>query len=151
MRTSEVCIHGSALKTCPRERKAPSPMHYGEVTVIFCDIVGFTALADRVAPKHLVEVLNEIFSALDQLAASCHVEKVKTIGDAYMGISGTTDQDRDSAHDAADFALQAQRVVTRSAIPGTLSFRIGMHTGSLIGGVVGHQNLAYDYWGGGNG
>ncbi len=122
---------------------------FGEVTVIFCDIEGFTGLAERLAPKHLVEVLNDVFSALDQVAGECKVEKVKTIGDAYMAISGTSDESRNSAEDAAEFALRAheQTAELANAMGHPLSFRIGMHTGSLIGGVVGRQKMAYDYWG----
>jgi adenylate cyclase len=122
---------------------------FGEVTVVFCDIVGFTQLAERLAPKHLVEVLNDVFSALDQLAVSCKVEKVKTIGDAYMAIAGVADQERNSAEDAAEFALQAQAMTSAMAaeVGHPLAFRIGIHTGSLIGGVVGRQKMAYDYWG----
>ena len=122
---------------------------FGEVTVVFCDIVEFTQLAERLAPKHLVEVLNDVFSALDQLAVSCKVEKVKTIGDAYMAIAGVADQERNSAEDAAEFALQAQAMTSAMAaeVGHPLAFRIGIHTGSLIGGVVGRQKMAYDYWG----
>jgi class 3 adenylate cyclase len=122
---------------------------YGEVTVIFCDIVGFTSLAERIAPMHLIELLNEVFSAIDQLALACHVEKVKTIGDAYMAISGTSKEDRNSAEDAAEFALRVTAEAARlaEAFGHPLAFRIGMHTGSLIGGVVGRQKMIYDYWG----
>jgi len=122
---------------------------YGEVTVIFCDLAGFTSLAERIAPVHLVELLNDVFSALDQLAHACHVEKVKTIGDAYMAISGTANDHRNSAEDAAEFALQvsAQAIRLAEAFGHPLAFRIGMHTGSLIGGVVGRQKMTHDYWG----
>jgi len=140
-----------SLEALDRAKRSGKPVAdaFGEVTVIFCDIVGFTKLAERLAPKHLVEVLNDIFSALDQLAAACRVEKVKTIGDAYMAIAGTADDARNSAEDAAEFALQAQAKANAigATIGYALSFRIGIHTGALIGGVVGRQKMAYDYWG----
>ena len=140
-----------SLDALERAKRSGKPVAdaFGEVTVIFCDIVGFTRLAERLAPKHLVEVLNDIFSALDQLALACRVEKVKTIGDAYMAIAGTSDDTRNSAEDAAEFALQAQAKAAALGVEigHPLAFRIGIHTGALIGGVVGRQKMAYDYWG----
>jgi adenylate cyclase len=140
-----------SLEAIERAKSSGKPVAdaFGEVTVVFCDIVDFTRLAERLAPKHLVEVLNDVFSALDQLAVSCNVEKVKTIGDAYMAIAGVADQERNSAEDAAEFALQAQAMTSAMAagVGHPLAFRIGIHTGSLIGGVVGRQKMAYDYWG----
>jgi class 3 adenylate cyclase len=140
-----------SLDALERAKSSGKPVAdaFGEVTVIFCDIEGFTGLAERLAPKHLVEVLNDVFTALDHVAAECKVEKVKTIGDAYMAISGTSDESRNSAEDAAEFALRAheQTAVLAEALGHPLAFRIGMHTGSLIGGVVGRQKMAYDYWG----
>jgi class 3 adenylate cyclase len=140
-----------SLDAIERANRSGKPVAdaFGEVTVIFCDIVGFTQLSERLAPKHLVEVLNDVFSALDELAVACRVEKVKTIGDAYMAIAGTTDENRNSAEDGADFSLRvhakARELTERTGHP--LTFRIGMHTGALIGGVVGRQKMAYDYWG----
>lgn len=127
---------------------------FGEVTVLFCDLVGFTQLAERVAPKHLVELLTRIFSRLDELAAEHNVEKVKTIGDAYMAITGTSDGtsgegEAHPAEDMADFALairaEAERLTTEFGY--AIRFRIGMHTGSLIGGMIGKKKRSYDYWG----
>ena len=122
---------------------------FGEVTVLFCDIVDFTVLAERIAPKHLVELLGTVFLRMDELAAEHHVEKVKTIGDAYMAISGVSDETRNSAEDMAGFALALIREASdlSEAVGYPIQFRIGMHTGSLIGGVVGRQKLTYDYWG----
>lgn len=127
---------------------------FGEVTVLFCDLIGFTQLAERLAPKHLVELLTAIFSRLDELAAEFGVEKVKTIGDAYMAVTGATDhpanrRDRNPAEDMADFALSVQREAahfsTEFGYP--IRFRMGMHTGSLIGGIIGKNKRSYDYWG----
>jgi class 3 adenylate cyclase len=122
---------------------------FGEVTVLFCDIVDFTLLAERIAPKHLVELLSSVFSRIDELAAEHQVEKVKTIGDAYMAIAGASEESPNSAEDMACFALAIMREasVLSDAIGYPLQFRIGMHTGSLIGGVIGRQKMTYDYWG----
>jgi hypothetical protein len=122
---------------------------FGEVTVLFCDIVDFTVLAERIAPKHLVELLSNVFLRLDELAAEHHVEKVKTIGDAYMAISGVSDEARNSAEDMANFALSLieETSTLSEAVGYPIQFRVGMHTGSLIGGVIGRQKMSYDYWG----
>ncbi len=122
---------------------------FGEVTVLFCDIVDFTVLAERIAPKHLVELLSNVFLRLDELAAEHHVEKVKTIGDAYMAISGVSDEARNSAEDMANFALSLieETSTLSEAIGYPIQFRVGMNTGSLIGGVIGRQKMSYDYWG----
>jgi class 3 adenylate cyclase len=122
---------------------------FGEATVLFCDIVDFTSLAERIAPKHLVEVLSTVFLTLDELAAKHGVEKVKTVGDAYMAIAVASNDERDAAENIADFALAVMRATDQlSEVAGcTIRFRIGMHTGSVVGGVVGRQKMTYDYWG----
>jgi adenylate cyclase len=122
---------------------------FGEVTILFCDIVDFTGMADRFAPRHLVELLRRVFQSLDDLAAMYSVEKVKTIGDSYMAITGTTMQTGNPVEAMADFALAAiaesRRLSTELKFP--IDFRIGMHTGSIIGGIIERQKMAYDYWG----
>jgi class 3 adenylate cyclase len=122
---------------------------FGEATVLFCDIVDFTALAERIAPRHLVEVLSTVFLTLDELAARHRVEKVKTIGDAYMAIAVASEGGRNAAENIADFALAVMRASgALSEVAGCpIRFRIGMHTGSVVGGVVGRQKMTYDYWG----
>jgi len=97
-----------ALTRAQSEGKAIANV-FGEVTVLFCDIVNFTSLAERVAPKHLVELLSEVFCRLEEIESVHSVEKVKTIGDAYMAISGTSPETRNSAEDMADFALAILR------------------------------------------
>ena len=122
---------------------------FGEATVMFCDIVDFTSLTERIAPRHLVEVLSTVFLTLDALAAKHGVEKVKTIGDAYMAIAVAAEGKHDAAETMADFALavmQASEPLSQdTGCP--IRFRIGLHTGSVVGGVVGRQKMTYDYWG----
>jgi adenylate cyclase len=95
---------------------------FGETAVLFCDIVDFTVLAERVAPKHLVEVLSTVFLRIDELAAEHHIEKVKTIGDAYMAIAGASDDTRNPSEDMASFALALMREAP------SLSERLGIPT-----------------------
>ena len=128
------------------ERVADS---FSNLTVIFADMVGFTALSRRVSPGHLVDVLNEIFAAGDEIAKECGIEKVKTIGDCYMAVvGGITSLERGSA-DAIGFAQRylkkVDEVSKRLDIP--LALRVGIHTGPAVGGIIGTSRPAYDYWG----
>ena len=122
---------------------------YGEVSIVFADLVGFTALARRIAPNHLVEILNRLFSAFDALATEHGVEKIKTIGDAYMAVAGVGDRREGHADRAADFALAIRRAARD--IAAELSFdiklRIGIHVGPIVAGVIGSSRPAFDCWG----
>ena len=122
---------------------------FSDVTVVFVDLVDFSRLAKRLSPGHLVKLLNLFFSAADRCAERHGLEKVKTIGDAYLAVlGGMGSRGRDSesalhfAHDLVD-ALGALEGETGIA----LQVRIGVHTGPVVGGVIGSSRLAYDYWG----
>jgi class 3 adenylate cyclase len=123
---------------------------YADVTAIFADIVGFSSLARRLSPGLLVTLLNRFFSAADRCAERHGIEKVKTIGDAYLAVAGgTASQDRD-ARSALAFArdLVAElRAETAAQGAIELQVRIGIHCGAAVGGVIGTSRLAYDYWG----
>ncbi len=127
---------------------------FGEVTILFADLVDFTTLTGKLAPRHLVEVLNEVFSAFDRLVENYGVEKVKTIGDAYMVMAGSTPSTDDSAEQAAEaavgLAIDMLRVVGEAAgeLGYDLQLRIGIHTGPVIAGVIGVSKYQYDIWGG---
>jgi adenylate cyclase len=120
-----------------------------EVNVIFIDIVGFTALSRRLAPKHLVEVLAEVFGMLDNICEKYGVTKIKTIGDAYMAATGTQAEAHLTALAAVQFCLEGISIVdsigTRIGIP--LSVRSGIATGGVICGVLSLKRPAYDLWG----
>jgi class 3 adenylate cyclase len=120
----------------------------GEATVLFADIEGFTQLATRLGPEHLLEVLDRMFRSLDEISASFGVEKVKTIGDCYMAVALPRSGGNASAK-AIKCSLawqEAARAIGDSlGIP--LRLRIGAHTGPVIGGIVGARRWAYDYWG----
>nr|WP_315491912.1 adenylate/guanylate cyclase domain-containing protein [uncultured Rhodoferax sp.] len=122
---------------------------YGEVSIVFADLVGFTHLARKLSPNHLVETLNQLFSEFDQLAAKFQVEKIKTIGDAYMAISGVGKDKEGQAERAADFAIGIREIVARMSDRNDfdLHVRIGLHIGPVVAGVIGSARPAYDCWG----
>ena len=123
--------------------------HYSEVTILFADIVGFTPLSAKLSPIDLVNLLNQIFSAFDELALHYDLEKIKTIGDAYMVVGGLPIPRDDHAEAIADMALAMQRVVSQFDVEGFDSFqiRIGINTGPVVSGVIGLKKFVYDLWG----
>lgn len=122
---------------------------FSDASVIFIDVVGFSALAKRISPGHLIEVLNGFFSLADRCAAEHGVEKVKTIGDAYLAMAGGTLATPNSADAAIAFAdaVIAGLADVRAATGIALSVRVGIHSGPVVGGVIGATRMAYDYWG----
>lgn len=122
---------------------------YSDVSVIFVDIVGFSRLARTVSPGHLVKMLSEIFSLADMCARRHGIEKVKTIGDSYLAVSGGTASREVGAEAAVAFGRDLIEEIR--AFPERLGIdmqvRVGIHTGPVVGGVIGSQRLAYDYWG----
>jgi adenylate cyclase len=123
--------------------------HLEAVTVVFADIVGFTPLAARLTPSELVELLDDIFRRFDELAARHGVEKIKTIGDAYMAVAGAPERCADHAERAARLALAMRDLVREMAAERKieLAVRVGLHTGEAVGGVIGTARFAYDLWG----
>jgi adenylate cyclase len=122
---------------------------YPDASVIFIDLVGFTSLAARASPGHLIEMLNSFFNLADRCAASHGVEKVKTIGDAYLAIAGGNLPAANSADTAIAFS---QTIIDgladlREATGLPIEVRIGIHTGPVVGGVIGSTRMVYDYWG----
>lgn len=122
---------------------------YADASVIFIDMVGFTRLTQRVSPGHLVELLNAFFNHADRCAAKHGVEKVKTIGDAYLAIAGGNVPAGNSADAAIAFARDVLTGVEElQAVAGTdVGLRVGIHSGPVVGGVIGATRMAYDYWG----
>ncbi len=121
----------------------------GEATVLFADISGFTTLTHRLSPGHVVELLSDLFTKFDEISDSKGIEKVKTIGDCYMVVTGVRDQSPKSAEAMAEFAIEALAFVHAYAIEKDLPLqvRIGMATGSVVSGVIGTRVPIFDIWG----
>jgi class 3 adenylate cyclase len=122
---------------------------FPEVTVLFADIVDFTRRSQRTNPAQVVQALNELFSAFDRLAQRQGVEKIKTIGDAYMVAGGLPQPRPDHAQAIAEMALAMQAEVARRTDPSgrPLQLRIGIDTGPVEAGVIGTSKFSYDLWG----
>ncbi|MEG4940390.1 adenylate/guanylate cyclase domain-containing protein [Microcoleus sp. F4-D5] len=122
---------------------------FAEVSVLFADIVGFTELSARMSPTELVKRLNVIFSHFDQLAEKYGVEKIKTIGDAYMVVGGLPTPRDDHAEAIAQMALGMQAKIAKlSAETGEkLAIRVGINSGPVVAGVIGVSKFTYDLWG----
>ena len=120
-----------------------------EVTVLFADLVGFTTLSTHIGPGQLVHLLNEIFSAFDLLADKHGLEKIKTIGDAYMVAGGVPLPRPDHAEAIAELALDMRVEIERfnSQYNTSVRIRMGISTGPVIAGVIGRKKFAYDLWG----
>jgi len=123
--------------------------YFPSISVLFADIVNFTPLATRLAPVEVVQFLNQVFSRFDELTEARTLEKIKTIGDAYMVVSGLPIPRPDHAEVLAELALEMQRAIAEMDLPGIgpLQVRIGIHTGPVIAGVIGWRKFAYDLWG----
>ena len=120
--------------------------YFPAVTVLFADLVGFTAYAARLAPATVVERLNEMFSAFDQLAERHGVEKIKTIGDAYLAVGGLPVPRADHADAIAELALDMQIEVDRfnQRNGENIVIRTGIHSGPVVAGIIGTKKLTYD-------
>ncbi len=133
------------LKYAPNEIVADS--HDG-VTVLFADVVNFTPMSAYMSPIDLVNLLNHVFTAFDQVAEKYGIEKIKTIGDCYMVAGGVPLPRSDHAHAITHFALEIRELVVRSDFGGKqLHFRFGINSGPVVGGVIGQKKFAYDLWG----
>jgi adenylate cyclase len=115
-----------------------------DVGVLFADIAGFTPLSASMEPEELVRLLNRIFTAFDGLAAEYGLEKIKTIGDAYMVASGLLGGGPDHPRKLGEMALAMQRTARSQ---GDVELRIGIDIGPVVAGVIGAQKFSYDLWG----
>jgi class 3 adenylate cyclase len=134
-----------------RLKKEPARIadHFDQVTVLFGDIVGFTPLSSELSPAELVAALDEVFSAFDDIAHRHGLEKIKTIGDAYMVVGGVPTPRADHAESVALMALEMREVIARKRFAGgrQLRMRIGIHSGPVVAGVIGKKKFIYDLWG----
>ena len=119
------------------------------VTVLFADIVGFTKIAARLPPARLVADLDRLVSAFDELATTLGVEKIKTVGDAYLAVAGVPETRADHADAAAELALRMTETTTALApeLGADYRLRVGLHSGPVLAGVIGRRKFSYDVWG----
>ena len=149
---SEGLLHNilprSIARRLKRERAAIAD-GFAQVSVLFADIVGFTELSARMPPSELVALLNKLFSELDDLAERRGLEKIKTIGDAYMVASGLPEPRADHAEALVLFALDMLEVADRWGREAghPLALRVGVHAGPVVAGVIGKRKFIYDLWG----
>lgn len=123
---------------------------YENVSIFFSDIVGFTELSSMLSPADLVKALNTIFTAFDRIGTNYGLEKIKTIGDAYMAVCGVPVQYDDHSTRTAKFAVEVADVLHQLQLDETfkgLQIRIGLHCGSVVAGIIGERKFAYDVWG----
>src|SRR5436190_825092 len=126
---------------------------HDQVSVLFADIKGFTSIAEKLTPVKLVTQLDEVFGAFDNIVAKHGMEKIKTIGDAYMCACGLPLADNENAIKSVNAALDMQQFIKEFGSANKIQnlpvfeIRIGIHTGPLVAGVVGLKKFAYDIWG----
>lgn len=152
-RKNESLLHGvlpaSIAERLKRNPEAEVADAFDEVAVIFSDMVGFTRLSTQIPPDELIRLLDRLFSDFDAIAARHGVEKIKTIGDAWMGVAGCPSPHPDPVVAVARTALDIREQIERfRAETGTeIRVRIGLHHGPAVGGVVGKDKFQYDVWG----
>ncbi|MFW5805086.1 MAG: adenylate/guanylate cyclase domain-containing protein [Bacteroidales bacterium] len=131
------------------EKGKATTKRYEMATVLFADIQGFTKIAEETRPEALIKMLDKIFNSFDQIIEKFDIEKIKTIGDAYMCAGGIPYQNSTNPIEVVLAGLEMQHVVKQFSSKDEAFFqiRIGIHTGPVISGVVGTQKLAYDIWG----
>jgi class 3 adenylate cyclase len=129
------------------------PKYIRSATVLLADFQGFTLLAERAEPAALIGLLDEYFNAFDDIVVRHGLEKIKTIGDAYMAVGGVPETDRPHPVDACLAALEMQAAAARIKLRSdrmrlpSLELRVGIHTGPVISGVVGNRRFTFDIWG----
>ena len=149
--TEELLLNILPAPIAQRLKRAESTIadNFADVTVLFADLVNFTEISAEIPPTRLVDLLNKIFSEFDQLAEKHSLEKIKTIGDAYMVVGGLPTTRPDHAEAIAEMALDMQQQITRfKGVNGEpFRLRIGINTGPVIAGVIGTKKFTYDLWG----
>lgn len=132
-----------------KSQEATIAQNYENVTVLFADLVGFTKTTATMDSKVLVKLLDELFSRFDALAEQHGIEKIKTIGDAYMAAAGCPESDPKHAVRMTQYALELEGVVQRfNGDFGTgFAIKVGLSSGAVIGGVIGKKRISFDLWG----
>ncbi len=126
--------------------------HFDNVTVFFSDFKSFTTISEKLSPQQLVDELHECFSAFDNIMHKYNIEKIKTVGDAYLAVSGLPLANPNHAEDVVKAALEiqhfmAERKKQNANREGLYDIRVGINSGSVVAGIVGVKKFAYDIWG----
>ena len=135
-----------------RARNKVAARKYEQATVMFVDFIGFTNVSERLSPERLVEELDFCFSSFDNIISKYRIEKIKTVGDAYICASGLSDMNASpsdivkAALEIQDFLLHIKAERLSNGLP-FFEARVGIHTGPVVAGVVGAKKFAYDIWG----
>jgi len=126
-----------------------TPKYYKRASVVFMDFLGFTRYSEEISPKELIGKLDSYFSKFDDIIEKYNLEKIKTIGDAYMCVDGIPNENNKNPINAVLAALEIQRYVNHEVENNGIGWklRIGIHTGEVIAGVIGIKKFAYDIWG----
>ncbi|MEM7160814.1 MAG: adenylate/guanylate cyclase domain-containing protein [Bacteroidota bacterium] len=131
-----------------KEKGSADAQRFNDVSILFTDFKGFTAASGVMDPANLVSILHDCFSAFDDIIGKYKIEKIKTIGDAYMCVSGLPIQNPNHARDLVLAGLEFQAFVASKQGPDfPFTMRLGIHTGSVVSGIVGKKKFAYDIWG----
>ena len=132
-----------------KQGEEPIADSHAQVTVLFADIVGFTERSAKMPPEHLLELLNNAFTRFDHLVERYDLEKIKTIGDAYMVVGGVPEPRDDHAQAVAGLAIDMVEACDEisSELGEPFNVRIGINSGPVVAGVIGERKLAYDLWG----
>ena len=149
-KTERLLMNIFPLSIANRLKEKPGPLSesYSDISVLFADISGFTRLASELKPQQVVELLNDIFRVFDILTEEYSLEKIKTIGDAYMVVGNLPQPSSGHLESIADMALVMMKVFPEKMrkYP-DLGLRVGIHCGPVVAGVIGRKKLSYDLWG----
>ena len=124
--------------------------HFYDVTVLFTDFVNFTTVAETMTPEKLVGELHVCFKAFDMILGKYHIEKIKTVGDAYLAVSGLPVSNPNHAADIAAAAIEIRDFMAKRKTElgnGTFGVRVGINSGNVVAGIVGVRKFSYDIWG----
>jgi len=146
-RSERLLLNILPASTAKRLRAGEEPIadRYEEVAVLFADVVDFTSISEQLTPDEVVGLLDDLFTEFDTLADRWGLEKIKTIGDAYMAVGGLPEPRGDAPEAAAGMALEMLEAAAR--VRESLQLRIGIDLGPVAAGVIGRRKFAYDLWG----
>lgn len=133
-----------------KSKGSTTARHFDNVTVLFTDFVNFTSAGERMSPQELVDELHTCFKAFDEITSKFNIEKIKTVGDAYLAVAGLPTADPDHAENMVKAAIEINEFMKERILKlneKSFEIRIGIHTGKVVAGIVGVKKFAYDIWG----